>query len=213
MYNNNNSLDMDGNYSSNMERILYMLEEGDYEITDLLKLKYEVDYHVAAYFESLNLPNLGPVLKGETAKQLNSGAKGKERLKARKDRFGELPIINKKEKLDDVEKNEAHGKEDKKSKKWHGTVYISNLPCEGKNSDGLYVHDLLTRYGEISGIKYLRYKEKKRRGEWTGDVIVLLKDLEVKKKLIEEGLYLPEHKEYSNVMIEHHQKIEWRENN
>lgn len=182
---------MDPNYSEKMQTLLYMLEEGDFDIKDLLKLKYEVDYHVAAYFEYLSLDTTRKVLEGETAQELNRGEEGKEKLQQRKERFSksQLAVAPK--------------------KKWHGTIRVSGLPCTGKDAEGAYVFDLFERYSPIIEIKFLYHKSKKLKGQWTGEVILLLWDLDAKAKLIKDGLYLPEHKEYNNVKVQHHQKIEW----
>lgn len=159
-----------------------MLEEGDIDIKDLLKLKYEIDFHVAIYFEYLSTNQTKRVLEGETAAELNRGVEGKERLKNRKARFDNMP-------------------------KKHGTIKVTGLPVDGLHSEGDYVLDLFERYSHVEQIRLQCKKNKK----WIGSAIILLEDLDVKDKLIKEGLYLSDRKRYSGVEIVHHQKIEWNE--
>ena len=192
---------MDGNYSSAMQRILYMLEDEDFEIADLLKLQYEVNFHVATYFEYLNIDQTRKVLAGQTAKQLNKGPEEKDKLLRRKERFAKAdpPAAA-------VYPHVSGPPKSKPKSNWHGTIYVSGLSCEEKD-----VADLLERYSHVRRIKFIYCKAKKIRGEWTGDVIALIEDLEAKQNLIKKGLYLPEHKEYKSVKVEHHQKINWPE--
>lgn len=93
----------------------------------------------------------------------------------------------------------------KETDSWDGTIYVSNLPKDGDRSSGEYVEDIFHCYCYVK--KFRTHLNKK--GEWDGSVLLILDDLEVKDKLIKEGMYLYEHKDYRNVKVEHHKPILW----
>lgn len=92
------------------------------------------------------------------------------------------------------------------SKDWDGTIYVSNLPKDGDRSTGEYVEDIFSCYCYV---KRIRLYVDSNGLNWNGCALIILEDVEIKDKLIRDGLYQYEHKEYRVAKIEHHKPIIW----
>lgn len=92
-------------------------------------------------------------------------------------------------------------------KGWDGTIYVSNLPKDGDREGGEYVEDIFNCYCYVKRIHLYTDKSLK----WNGCALIILDDIQIKERLVKEGLYIYEHKEFKCSRIEHHPPVIWYE--